>query len=320
MFCSQCGHGNPDGAAFCTACGSPLTRDTKTTSEPSGDAGIQSESVYLQTASFSSPPDQSGFAPPSYPPRQHKKKRAGLIIGLIAGVFLIAAAAVALFVWPGILTAKAPGVAGYWYSEDRGEALEFKNSGSVRVFTADTVFQGRYEYDTAQGMGVITVDETGYEFAMTDDGLKVNGMGLYERAGDNFDVDNFIEDMSSQNAVAATPVPSEEVSVMPSEAPVETAADVSQPDISGIWYETTGYGGTLEFFTDGTYSMTVIDIALGGTYEYNAASSSWNLLEDLTGTAYTAALSGDGYLSLNSLQYTRDFVEQIDWSTAEYAN
>ncbi len=314
MFCSQCGHGNPDGAAFCTACGNPLIRDTKAAPMPP-DTGIQNPNAYPQAAPFL-PPNQGGLTPPPYPSQQYKKKRTGLIVGLIVGAFLIAAAAVALFVWPGVLIQKAPGLTGYWYSEQRGEALEFKNSGSMRVFTTYSTFKGQFEYDTAQGMGVISVDDENYDFAITDDGLKVDGMGIYEKAGDDFDVDDFIDDMSSRIEETETPTPSGEVSAAPSEAPSETTM-AAQPDISGIWYETTGYGGTLEFFTDGTYSMTVSDIALGGTYDYDAASSSWRLHEDLTGTTYTAALSDDGLLNLDSIQYTRHFVEQFDWSSVE---
>lgn len=330
MFCSQCGHSNPDGASFCMACGSPLTQDTSITSEPSGDAGFQTNPDNPQTASFSSP-NQSGFAPiPPYPPPYpqpgvsgpmpytNKRKRTGLIAGLLVGAIVVMAAAVALFVWPGILVQKAPGLTGYWFSEQRGEALEFKNSGGIRVFTADNIFKGEYEYDTAQGMGVITVDDTNYEFAMTDDGLKVDGMGLYEKAGDNFDVDNFIIDM--QSAQTAAPQPSEAVTAEASSAPVETAAAATQPDISGMWYETTGYGGTIEFFTDGTYSMSVADIALGGTYNYDAASASWQLHDDLTETILKASLVEDGYLNVDSLRYTRDFVEQIDWSETQDAH
>ncbi len=261
-------------------------------------------------------PSQNGYSEMPYPPLPHKKKRTGLIVGLIVGAVLIAAAVVALFVWPGVLAAKAPDVAGYWYSQDRGEAIEFKNSGSMRVFTTYNTFKGQYEYNAAQGMGVISVDNKDYDFAMTEDGLKVDGMGIYEKAGDDFDVDDFIDDMSGQNAVTASLEPSKEVSAAPSEPPSETVT-AAQPDISGIWYETTGYGGTLEFFTDGTYSMTVADIALGGTYDYDAATSSWRLHEDLTDTTYMAALSDDGLLSLDSIQYTRDFVEQVDWNSAE---
>ncbi len=201
MFCSQCGHSNPDGAAFCTACGNALTQDTKTTTQPSHDPGVQNGPVTPQTASFwpAAPPPyppQGNYAQMPYPPIQYKKKQTGLVACLIVGAFLIVAAAVALFVWPGVIAVNASGITGYWVSEDRGEAIELKSGGSVRVYTVYNEFKGDYEFDSAKGLGVITVGDMDYAFAMTEDGLKVNGMGVYEKAEDDFDVDDFIDDMS----------------------------------------------------------------------------------------------------------------------------
>lgn len=207
MFCSQCGHSNPENAAFCTACGSALTQDTKTATQPSHDPGLQNGPVTPQTASFSAPDPQTfapvppyspqgGFTQMPYPAGQLKKKRTGLIACLIVGVIVIAVAAVALFVWPGVAAVNASGVAGYWVSEARGEAIELKSGGSVRVYTTYNEFKGNYEFDSAKGLGVITVDDLDYAFAMTEQGLKIDGMGVFERAEDGFDADDFIDDMS----------------------------------------------------------------------------------------------------------------------------
>ena len=197
MFCSQCGHSNPENAAFCTACGNALTQDTKIATQPSHDPGAYNGPVYPQTASFSpSAPPPNGYGPMPYSP-PYKKKRTGLIAGLIVAALLVAA--VVLFIWPGVVTANAPDVTGYWYSDDRGETIELKSSGSVRVYTTDDSFRGRYAFDSAAGLGVITVDGIDYEFAMTKEGIKVDGMGVYEKADDDFDVGGFIDDMHAKN-------------------------------------------------------------------------------------------------------------------------
>ena len=267
-------------------------------------------------------PPQGGYAAPQmYPPQYAgKKKRTGLIVGICVGAFLIVAAAIALWVWPNFLGQQTPGVNGYWYSDDRAEALEFKSSGSIHIYTKYEDYEGQYEFESAKGMGVITMYDMDYEFAITDDGLKVKGMGTYERAQADFDVDDYLNDMSPDiQEESAIPLPTEEVvSELPSEAPSETIAvgSAQAGDIVGLWYETTGYGGTLEFYSDGTYEMAMMNFVFGGTYEYDSVSASWLLYEDSTGTTYTLTLT-DGTINVNTMTYTREVVEQFDWNSVE---
>jgi len=301
MFCSKCGQSIPEGSAFCTSCGSPLKKD--------GPAASPVPPY----------PNQWGYGAPQplYPQR---KKHTGLIAGIIAGVVLIAAAAVALFVWPGFLIGNDNALLGFWYNEDRAEAIEFKSS-SVRVYTTEKNYKGEYEYDAAKARGVITVDENDVDFALTEDGLEVDGIGVYVKADDDFDADDFIKEaMAAMAPATAEPAaePSQAVPADPSEAPTASIAAVSSDDILGLWYETTGYGGTLEFYVDGTYTMTMMGVAVNGTYEYDAVSGCGTIYEELSGTEYPLTIS-DGLLTIDSLQYTRDYVEQYDLNDLENA-
>lgn len=324
MFCSQCGHSNPDGAAFCMSCGNPLTQAPNTAAQPT--VSPQYNPAPPLGAEYAAQPNAGGYyAPvPPYPmpdANVKKKSRTGLIVGLIVGVFLIAATVIALFVWPGFLVQSAA-VSGYYVSEERGEALQFKDNGTMRIYAADTNYKGEYQLNGAQAMGVIVVDDEKYEFAITEDGIYVDTIGSFEKADDDFDVEDFIKDISGdidEEAEAETPMPSEEaVEVVPSEVPAESIDAGSASDLVGLWYETTGYGGTIEFFTDGTYEMTVMGIVFGGTFEYDAASDSWllNILD--SGETYTLTMSGDS-INVNSMQYTRDYVEQVDWDMENYS-
>lgn len=103
MFCSHCGNPNPENAAYCTKCGSPLKGQQK------GEAAQVPDQASLeaQVQAFP-PPDQSTAYPtqvpypqpypaygyPQYPPG--KKKKTGLIIGIITAALLIAALALTL--------------------------------------------------------------------------------------------------------------------------------------------------------------------------------------------------------------------------------
>lgn len=341
MFCNRCGNSVAEGSAFCSVCGNALTpqnpqnaqsppdaptdaappaSEPAPVSEPAPPQNQAPQTMQVQQPFAASYPPQPPYPPPSYPPRQgyppqpKKKSRTGLIVGLSVGGVLLIAALIALFVWPGLLNPSTPEVTGYWFSEDRGEALEFRSNGSMRVYTASETYKGSYEYDKATGTGVITVEDEAYKFAMTKKGLKVNGMGVYEQADKDFDVEEFLGERKPAETESPEPSASEAPSVEVSEAPTEEAtAAVGASDILGMWYESTGYAGTLEFYDNGTYMMVVAGYEFPGTYTFDAASASWTLVEDLTQESYEAAFVG-GELMVDSLGYTRDYVEQYDWT------
>lgn len=210
MFCTRCGQSNPEDSAFCSACGHAMSvvPQPGTNSWPQAARQVSvppQEPITSPVQAPIAPQNQYGnycgdpqqpYAPQGayVPPK--KKSGVGLIVGLsVGGALLIAAVVVLLFVWPGFLAQSVP-VNGFWYSEDRGEALEFKNAGSIRVYTTNNKLSGDYTYDNAQGIGNITVDDEDYQFAVTEDGLYVESMGCYKQAEAEFDVDDFIDDVS----------------------------------------------------------------------------------------------------------------------------
>ncbi len=317
MFCTKCGQSNPEGAAFCSSCGNALSA----VPEAAQQAPIPQEQNVPAPQPPEAPPNQQGFnyvaMQQPYPPQGvylKKKSRAGLIAGLIiGGTLLIAAVAVLLFVWPGFLT-QSPPVKGFWYSEDRGEALEFKNNNTIRVYTVDNEFKGDYTYESAQGLGRITVEDKDYRFAVTEDGLFVESIGNYKQADANFDVDDFVGDMWS--AFNEYDLSNQENHLLNSD-PVDNLDPGNMTDISGIqglWYETTGYGGTLEFYNDGTYDMTIVGYVFKGTYDYDASLGTGTLYEHDTGETYPLTVS-NGILETDGYQYTAEYVEQYDWSS-----
>jgi hypothetical protein len=115
-------------------------------------------------------------------------------VGLAAGgVALLAIIAVLLFVWPGFLNA-AQSVAGVWYSEERGEVIEFDSNGSFEARTYYGSFEGDYSFDAKPGKGHIEMaDGREFDFLVDKDRLLVYDMGTFERADDGFDADDFLE-------------------------------------------------------------------------------------------------------------------------------
>jgi len=317
MFCTKCGQSNPEDAAFCFSCGNALS------AIPQPEAAQQPTEPPIMPQTSAAPQNQQayyyGVVQQPYAPQDvytKKKSRKGLIVGLTGGVLLIAAVVVLLFVWPGFLT-QSTSVSGFWYSEDRGEALEFKNNGMIRVYTTLDDYKGDYDYDRAQGLGLITVEDEDYRFAVTEDGLYVESMGQYNQADIHFDVDDFVEDMKSAFNQVDPVNTNNNLTNSGQNNNGNSSHDIS--DVEGLWYETTGYGGTLELYADGTYDMTIVGYVFSGTYEYDASSGTGMLYEHDTRDTYSLTVS-NGMLETDGYQYTRDFVEQYDWSDMENMN
>lgn len=207
MYCTNCGAPNADDAAFCTSCGTPLK--AQDTNQPQEQAPAAPPQAYT-------PPPQQAYAPPpqqpyppqqaypqqhpgyAYPPQAPKKKKTGLIIGIVAGVVVIAIA-IALVL---ILTGGGGGFSGKWVVTDTEgwsdyeEGLIFNFKGGTLTFEApkDTPddLKGMYElmnliktkYKTSGDTLTLTV-----EFF----GQKEETVMRYELAGDTlklYDEDN----------------------------------------------------------------------------------------------------------------------------------
>src|SRR5690554_7422701 len=111
MFCKQCGHQNADSSAFCISCGSALNA-----APPAAGIPPQQQPAYQQLHT----PQQPAYQQPYAPQPSSKKKKTGLIVGLIAGgVVLLAAAAFLLY----FFVFSGTPAEGIWYHAQRGWAI-----------------------------------------------------------------------------------------------------------------------------------------------------------------------------------------------------
>ncbi len=166
MYCTNCGAPNADDAAFCTSCGTPLK--AQDTSQPQEQAPAPPPPAYAPPPQQAyapppqqayAPPPQQAYAPPPqqpYPPQQAyppqhpgyaypqqapKKKKTGLIIGIVAGVVVIAIV-IALVLILGGGGGGGGGIAGKWVVTDTEgwsdyeEGLIFNFKGGTLTFEA----------------------------------------------------------------------------------------------------------------------------------------------------------------------------------------
>jgi len=119
-------------------------------------------------------------------------------VGIAAGALaLLAIIAVLLFVWPGLLKT-SQNVAGAWYSEKRGEVINFGSGQSFDAQTSYGGFEGEYTFDGKTGEGHIEMgDGREFDFVVDQDRLLVYNMGVFDRADDGFDADAFLKDAGS---------------------------------------------------------------------------------------------------------------------------
>ena len=209
MFCSNCGKKNIDDGFFCIQCGKPLqqlpgTPDQKLQGIPevSGESG---------SPFFEAPAPQSQYADTT--PRANHKGRAGLVIAITAGVLVLIAALLAVFLWVIPMLNKPSGdrpadateaeefsLVGFWVNEEIPGAVEFKSNDHVVVYSDDDHAKGTYEYDEEEEEGVIYLDSGDIEFSVSGDEIDIRGAGDFERVEDeDFDVREFMEDNSTSD-------------------------------------------------------------------------------------------------------------------------
>lgn len=94
-------------------------------------------------------------------------------------------------------------------------------------------------------------------------------------------------------------------------AAVFSACGSAPAAISGLWYEETGYGGTIEFKAGGAYTMDVWGMKFNGKYTFDESSNAGEIVVEFMGEKSTTAFTvAGGKLMMEGSAYTRDKVEQ----------
>lgn len=366
MICTQCGFQNPEGSRFCRQCGAPLSSENNEPINPPQPIFPPQQPGYQQPQQTPYAPAQQPYQPPyGTPPYTGvaKKKKTGLIIGLIAGGVVLIAAAVLLylFVFSGTPVVgqwyceeramvldfsdngtidgyslkgsddfdyeynktKATGtitgddvdlsfavkksklivtgeesekltfvklkqdsdieavvlsaLQGLWSSEEIGEVLKF-DDGTVYVYSGYGDFEGAYQYDIDKGNGAFSVNEKDYVFYADYDHLSATDTGEYEKAEDDLDIEAFV----SEHA-------------MP---------------IVGMWYDTLGIYGTIEFYLDGTAQYMMFEQPFSATYTFDFATGTGTFYSDYSGESLPLTYT-DGIIEIDGISYSKDFVEQM---------
>ena len=84
-------------------------------------------------------------------------------------------------------------------------------------------------------------------------------------------------------------------------------------DIKGTWYETTGFGGTLEFKPGHVVIWTAFGSEKEGTYTYSGQTKQGSIvLGDLNELELGDFTFDDTNINMGDVVYTREYVEQID--------
>ena len=165
---------------------------------------------------------------------------------------------------------------GLWSSEDIGEVLAFKN-GEIHVYSGYGDFDGTYTYDIDKGEGTFTVNDKDFLFNADYNVLRVADTGDYVPADKNIDIKAF---------VAAHAMP-----------------------IAGLWYDTSGTYGTIEFYTDGTAQIVMLDQPVSATYTFDVAAGTGTLTSE---TGQTSAMTYlDGKIEIDGITYSQETVEQL---------
>ncbi len=280
MFCPRCGNQTAQGAAFCENCGRALLSDF-----------------------------QPDYSPQSYQAQLHyglqpqPRRRIGLVIGLISAAVVFAASVIIALI---LLTAGNP-ITGLWYSIERAQVIEFKDSNACIIYTPGLRQKGKYTYDKAKGKGVLNFGGTDYTFTAGKSDIKIKDLGEYMRADEGFDMGEFFDEFALSPTPA--PVPSPE----PSPEPSNMAKTVINENmtLSLAFGQISGNytGETVEGLPDGYGIFTSADYENGGwMYEGDWVSghmcgdgfTSWG------SGYYQAGVYSDDYLNGQGSEYWSD--------------
>ncbi len=364
MTCPNCGFENESGSRFCKQCGTPQIAAAQ---EP-----------YAPPQPAYNPPPQPAYNPPSYtqpdaPVQQTKKKsKAGLIIGICAGVLVIAAVAVALI----FLLPSGPSVEGYWVNEDEGIVLSLEKDGALMWYSLAGSVESDYDFDSKTGEGDFKADKIKYAFTVDEDRLKLTntdtddtlkfsraeeepeieeiitaqliGLWTNEQLGEVLELkeDGKAESHNSQSNVSGdfefdkkngectvTFDSSKYIFTSDGESlkmdngdtytkasdnmNIEEFIAAHSNGIIGIWYDSVGVSGTIEFLEDGTYIFTSGGVPYYGTFTFDGATGTGDFTSDY-GTSGTMNYS-DGILYADGIYFTKEYVEQQTESTETYS-
>lgn len=270
MTCTQCGYQNPEGSRFCRQCGTPL--------QASNDAAPFSPPAPQQPI-YQQQPSQGAYAPaqqqypPQYGSQPTKKKKTGLIIGLISGSVVIIAAAVVLV----LMFLTGTPVAGKWCCEERGRVLVFNDENTVIGYSLSGTVEADYEYNKSKAEGTINTNGSKYSFTVQKDALilideQTDDESTFTKLDENSDVDECV--LAAMQGLWSS----------------EEIGEVLKFD-DGTVYVYSGYGnfeGAYEYdieYGEGTFSVNDVDFTFYADYDYLSVTD--------TGTYEKAAKSLD---------------------------
>jgi hypothetical protein len=86
-------------------------------------------------------------------------------------------------------------------------------------------------------------------------------------------------------------------------------------DLAGVWYDESGYGGTIDFKANGTFDMQVAGMNMPGTYTFDKNKSKGTLSITYFGESEEMPFKLEGdRLNVDGVWYTKAYVEQFDYS------
>jgi len=155
------------------------------------------------------------------------------------------------------------------------------------------------------------VDTLDIDFEFTD-----SGQMHYIEDGDEYFVNVYFETVAGEEMLVMTS-DSGTIYLMRSTYQ-EFMGEERDNRVAGMWYDETGFGGTVQFFKDDRISITMIGVPFTGTYSFEEDSGTGQItIDEMSGVEMDEEsapfILDDGTLEIDGSFYTREYVPQMDY-------
>lgn len=160
---------------------------------------------------------------------------------------------------------------GYWSNKELAEVFEIRDGKTAIIHTVHGDEGAAYDYDVAEGEGVINYGGAQASFTASTQQIEVSGAGTFVKESEGFDIEAFLEEYGNP--------------------------------LKGAWYDKAGSMGRFDFLKEGAFTLLSYGTIYEGSYRFENKEAEGSLT--VNGSILGIRLNGET-LSIGQWEFTRE--------------